>query len=102
MRLTSKELESIKNIVREELKAPYELKLFGSRVDENKRGGDIDLLIICSCENFNDNRARKYEILNKIYASIGDQKIDILFTTKEILEKDVFLSSLRGISLEIT
>jgi len=44
MRLTNKEIDTIKNSVLA-LDADTRVYLFGSRIDDAKRGGDIDLLI---------------------------------------------------------
>lgn len=45
MRLSNREIELIKNSVRSAL-GDVPIYLFGSRVDESKKGGDIDLYII--------------------------------------------------------
>ena len=48
--------------------------LFGSRVDDTKKGGDIDLLIISGKLELGD----KYKIYSKITHTLEDQKIDII------------------------
>lgn len=48
--------------------------LFGSRADDTKKGGDIDLLIYSEKLVFED----KLKILAKLYEKLGEQKIDIL------------------------
>ena len=48
--------------------------LFGSRVDDTKKGGDIDLLIISDKLEFGD----KYKIYSKITHTLQDRKIDII------------------------
>lgn len=48
--------------------------LFGSRVDDHKRGGDIDLLIMSRILTPDDRRAIK----TRLYELIGEQKIDII------------------------
>lgn len=45
MRLRKKEIEMIKSVVSEFVQNA-DIYLFGSRIDENKRGGDIDLYIV--------------------------------------------------------
>jgi predicted nucleotidyltransferase len=73
MRLNGKEINIIKSVVNE-FDFNAEVKLFGSRVDDSKKGGDIDLLIISDKITFHD----KLSILIKLKEKIGDQKIDIL------------------------
>jgi uncharacterized protein len=48
--------------------------LFGSRVDPQKRGGDIDILIISVSIAASD----KPVILRKIFEKIEEQKIDLV------------------------
>ena len=45
MRLDDKTREIIKSEVASQLGAEASVRLFGSRVDDTQRGGDIDLLI---------------------------------------------------------
>ena len=53
--------------------------LFGSRVDNNKRGGDIDLFIIPEIKLSPDERfAKKIELLTYLHSVLGEQKIDIV------------------------
>ena len=48
--------------------------LFGSRVDDTKKGGDIDLLVMSEKLTNDDKRA----IRIKLYELLGEQKIDII------------------------
>lgn len=74
---------------------PYSLWLFGSRVDDSKRGGDIDLLIVVETEA-QLAAAQKLEIglLVLLKEKIGEQKIDLVFATQKRLEADPFLASI--------
>ena len=45
MRLSNQQLDIIKSIVTEKMHSAYKLFLFGSRIDDTKRGEDIDLAI---------------------------------------------------------
>ena len=45
MRLNSKEIQSIVRIAKEIYGEDVSVYLFGSRTDDTKRGGDIDLFI---------------------------------------------------------
>ena len=51
--------------------------LFGSRVDDKKKGGDIDLYLVPSTK-FDDEIERKINFLVKVKNHIGEQKIDIV------------------------
>jgi predicted nucleotidyltransferase len=70
--------------------------LFGSRVNDNLKGGDIDLYIITSKENSSIDK--KIKFLLALQDKIGEQKIDVLISKdknslieQEALEKGVKL-----------
>lgn len=77
MRLSPADRDAIKLAVAEQVGADSRVWLFGSRVDDSKRGGDIDLLI--ETERVLPSRV---EVLCKLEArlvrALGDRKIDIL------------------------
>lgn len=94
MRLSHKEVSSIKAAFSVVLADhPYELYLFGSRVDDNKKGGDIDLLVVVSTAQKSFTTDQKTAIRKKIFESIPEQKIDITVATSEELRSDDFLIS---------
>ena len=53
--------------------------LFGSRVDDSKKGGDIDLLVMSDQLTSRDKRAVKM----RLYELLEEQKIDILFASND-------------------
>lgn len=72
-----------------------ELRLYGSRTDDARKGGDIDLVLI---SDFADD-LDKYQMLGQIYLQIGEQKIDFsIITPKEFFE-DPFWRSIAEHSL---
>ncbi|MBK7255722.1 MAG: nucleotidyltransferase domain-containing protein [Ignavibacteria bacterium] len=73
MRLKDFEIRAIKEAVRS-MDSKAKVYLFGSRVDDTKKGGDIDLLIISGKLELGD----KYKIYSKITHTLEDQKIDII------------------------
>ena len=79
MRLTEHQKTSIIENAKLVFGSSAKIYLFGSRVDDSKRGGDIDLFIECQ-ENYNsyDN---KISFLARLYLSIGEQKIDVVVKT---------------------
>lgn len=54
-----------------------EIYLFGSRVDDKKKGGDIDLYL--KVENHTNLFEKKIKFLSRVKRVLGDQKIDIVF-----------------------
>ncbi len=62
--------------------------LFGSRVDDSKKGGDIDLYLII--EDRINIFKNKIKFLAKIKRELGEQKIDVIFNIDEnrLIEKE--------------
>ena len=102
MRLTPTEISAIQNHSRHFWGKAVSVWLFGSRVDDSKRGGDIDLLVLSKNE---DERIRflKEEInfLIALKNDIGDQKIDVVFATPTIMENNPFCRTL-GVTIPLT
>lgn len=80
MRLANIEIESIKRIFLEVFNCG-DIYLFGSRVDDTKKGGDIDLYIDLPYSLAAENRLdKKSEFRLKLYDAIGEQKIDVIIS----------------------
>jgi predicted nucleotidyltransferase len=77
MRLTHKEIESIKQVFLE-IFGSGKIYLFGSRLDDSKRGGDIDLFIKTECQD--KILDKKIRFLSLLKQEIGDQKIDVVIS----------------------
>ncbi len=73
MRLSLREQQLIKQTIYH-LDPNATIYLFGSRVDDGKKGGDIDLLVLSARLGF----AEKRQIKIKLYERIGEQKIDLI------------------------
>jgi predicted nucleotidyltransferase len=84
MRLKEKHKEIIKNTAKHYFGEDVKIFLFGSRVNDELRGGDIDLYLETSSnENLLD---RKLKMLVELKNKLGDQKIDLIvnnFTYKK-------------------
>lgn len=80
MRLTTLQQQMIKRYFLEIFKEG-KIYLFGSRVDDTKKGGDIDLYIE-PVDRKNLVR-KKVDFLVKLKREIGNQKIDIVFDRGE-------------------
>ena len=75
MRLSKKYQQTIKKYFNEFFDG--EIYLFGSRVHDNKKGGDIDLYLVV--ENTENLFERKIKFLSRVKRELGEQKIDVIF-----------------------
>lgn len=77
MRLTAMEQDVISNSFRQCFRAEDHLWLFGSRIHDQKRGGDIDLYVETHLDSDQAIKS-KFSFLGIVKDKIGDQKIDIV------------------------
>ena len=79
MRVNSNDIKAIKDVAHVVFGETTIIRLFGSRTDDQKKGGDIDLLIQC---NQTISRMEIYRLKIKFLVQlkniIGDQKIDVI------------------------
>ena len=103
MRLTTQEVEWIVKAIEKNVSSKnMALRLFGSRVKDDRKGGDIDLLLIVEdVENKNRILQKKSEILVSIKNGIGDQKVDLIVATVKDCERDAFLKIIFSESKEM-
>lgn len=78
MRLTENQIESIRQVVIETFGAGTQVWLFGSRVDDSRRGGDIDLLVHPGPEEMNNLLHKKIRLLGQLERALGERKINIV------------------------
>jgi hypothetical protein len=78
MRLTPHQLSSIQNVFKTIFLPTDNMWLFGSRVDDNKKGGDIDLYIETQYDNDAIIATKKIQFLVELKKKIGEQKIDVI------------------------
>lgn len=78
MRLTVFQVEQIKKIFKDWFLPQDCLWLFGSRVDPNTRGGDIDLYVESELSSAATVLEAKVQFLTHLKRAIGEQKIDLI------------------------
>ena len=105
MRLSASEIEGIKKSINQFIFHDYyTLFLFGSRANQYKKGGDIDLLLVLAGENAptkNTVMTQKHHIIAEIKSAIGDQKIDLVIAEKPDLTTDPFLQEITKTAIEL-
>ena len=78
MRLTEAHRTAIRTIAAETFGAGTSVWLLGSRVDDTKRGGDIDLLIEAKQNDVEEIVRAEIAFLTKLQMKLGEQKKDVL------------------------
>ena len=76
MRLSKHYLETIRKYFYTVFKEG-EIYLFGSRVDDSKKGGDIDLYLVL--KDHSNLFQKKLTFLSRIKRELGEQRIDVVF-----------------------
>ena len=95
MRLQVHEIKAILRTAREIYGSRVKVYLFGSRLDDTKRGGDIDLLI--RNDGAKQGVLARIRLITKLKCTLGDRKIDVIGdyedneVAREALEKGVLL-----------
>ena len=78
MRLSTHQHTVLKNAALHCFNSDAELRLFGSRAHDDAKGGDIDLLVNTSMTDSTAIAKAHLAFLAMVYASLGEQKIDVL------------------------
>lgn len=82
MRLTDQERKAIMEVITR-FDGQAEVYLFGSRSDDTKKGGDIDLLVISD----KLDKTSLFSIEEEIFKRIEEQKIDFVLSGKDVKNK---------------
>jgi uncharacterized protein len=84
MRLQAKEVDAIAQAAREAFTPGTAVFLFGSRVDDSKRGGDIDLLVEIPQDMLPAELVRRRtRFVSRIYRLLDEQRIDVVIATQD-------------------
>lgn len=83
MRLTQEEQHDIAEAARAVLPAGSRVMLFGSRTDDTRRGGDMDLLVETVAALAADESVTLCRRLTaQLYRRLGERRIDMLMTVQ--------------------
>ena len=80
MRISSSESRIIKEKTLEIFGSSATVFLFGSRTDDSKKGGDIDLFI--ETDEIKDSVKKKITLMTELQFKLGERKIDIITASK--------------------
>ena len=80
MRVTPQQAETVKRLVHRHFGDDAEIWLYGSRVDDDKRGGDYDFLVETSISDPDQIIEQKIALIVGLRSSpsFADEKVDIV------------------------
>ena len=85
MRLTERELAGIREAARIVFGDKAVVRLFGSRVDDRKKGGDIDLHVEVDRVENHISAIGRFDL--ELERRLGERKIDIVLRTEDMPER---------------
>lgn len=103
MRLSEQEREAISRAAHETLVSGSRISLFGSRTDDTRRGGDIDLLVETqqplTAEQWVTQRGR---FVARIWKRLGERRIDVVLATKDKPDERPIVNKARKVGIPLT
>ncbi|MEI7841682.1 MAG: nucleotidyltransferase domain-containing protein [Gallionellaceae bacterium] len=78
MRLSTEQIQTIKQETAHFFGAQAEVWLFGSRVDDAAKGGDIDLYVRATSSDADELVNSRFAFLARLKRRMGDRKIDLV------------------------
>lgn len=98
MRLTEAEVKAIMQVLKGYSKGG-QVYLHGSRIDDKKKGGDIDLFFVVDDAEYEKLTAQKYKISAELSLNLREQKADLLILSKSESEKHEFFNNSNKVQL---
>jgi predicted nucleotidyltransferase len=101
VRLTSHQVQNIKLTAQEVFGPDVVVYLFGSRTDESRRGGDIDLYIDTPLSDPDEAARAKIRFLSRLKQKMGDQRIDLVLNESDETNPPPIVQSARGTGIRL-
>jgi predicted nucleotidyltransferase len=99
MRLTPAQINTIQNTVHAVLGEGAQVTLFGSRVDDSLKGGDVDLMVEVA-QGIEDPAVVSARIASRISRVMHGRKVDVLLKAPNLLEQPIHrIASQEGVRL---
>jgi hypothetical protein len=93
MRLTAAEITGLITAIQSLSPSPgISLLLYGSRVHDHLRGGDIDLVLEIPPGKESEWEDNRLKLLVEIKSRLGDQRIDLSILTAEAIRQSQFFA----------
>ncbi|MBU2115161.1 MAG: nucleotidyltransferase domain-containing protein [Gammaproteobacteria bacterium] len=98
MRLSQQQASIITTLAKDIFGTDAVIKLFGSRADDSKRGGDIDLFIELQ-QPFEQPVMASARLEAKLIQALGLQKIDVIVSAPNLAKTPIHDIAAQGIRL---
>lgn len=99
MRLTPAQIDTIKSTAKAVLGEGVQVTLFGSRVDDKAKGGDVDLMIEVT-EPLPDPAVAAARIASRASRAMDGRKVDVLLKAPNLLIQPIHrIAAQEGIKL---
>lgn len=99
MRLSSDQAEAICHAATSTFGPGVAVWLFGSRVNDDRKGGDIDLLVRPALAPANQPFVKKIRMLTLLERELGERKIDVIVEQPDDQRPIVSVAHHTGIQL---
>ena len=100
MRLNADQIQAIRQAATAAFGVDAAVWLFGSRVDDGKKGGDIDLLVRPSANAAEQPFAKKIKKLSLLERQLGERKIDLVIEQPGDPRPIVMVAHTTGIQIQ--
>ena len=100
MRLNTDQVRSIRLAATEAFGAGVKVWVFGSRADDGRKGGDIDLLIRPDPGAAGPSFARKIRMLSLLERALGERKVDLVIEQDQDSRPIVAIARESGIQIQ--
>jgi predicted nucleotidyltransferase len=99
MRLTPAQIETIKSTTQAVLGEGAQVTLFGSRVDDQAKGGDVDLMIEVH-QALQEPALMAARIASQISRAMHGRKVDVLLKAPNLIEQPIHrIAQQQGVAL---
>ncbi len=100
MRLSTDQIQAIRYAATASFGNDTAVWLFGSRVDDAKKGGDIDLLVRPAATAADQSFAKKIRMLTLLEGLLGERKIDLVIEQPHDPRPIVSVAHATGIQIQ--
>ena len=102
MRLSAVERSAVERASRETLPAGTRVLLFGSRLDDSRHGGDIDLLVELPAPlSADDTVDRRTRFTARLYRLLEERRIDVVMTNQGWQDRRAVVMAARQQGIEL-